>query len=218
MHDLAVEWITMMVMEYIVKAEALRAQVLKKIEDFVNGVITWFVNLHNQAMQKLSDFVTGVLAWFYQLHDEAIAKMQDVIAGITGVLNTFVNGAAQFGLNLLKNIASGITSGISNVKGAITNAVNVIGSFLPHSPAQEGELRHLNEYGGTIMSALSREMEAGIPALKATIAHVVQPIAQIGTPRILAVACIRSSCLLCSNNSRSLSTYNLLTSISMVRG
>ena len=109
--------------------------------------------------------------------------MQDVIAGITGVLNTFVNGAAQFGLNLLKNIASGITAGIGNVKSAMGNAISAIGNLLPHSPAKEGELVHLNEYGPTIMTALQQGLESGIPALKATIAHVVAPMAQIGTPQ-----------------------------------
>lgn len=173
------------------------------IPDMVNSIISWFGNLVSGAIGWIQSMVTiikeritvftfavivtvqswvnTIIKFFGNLGTQAASKISDMISTITGLLNKFVGGAANFGATLIKNFASGITGAIGNVTSAIGNVVGAIGNFLPHSPAKQGELSHLNEYGPSFVKGLSEGITKSKPMLEMAVQATIAPMAKAGS-------------------------------------
>lgn len=121
-----------------------------------------------------------VVAQFTGAWGKVKAALSSLWTNVTGVFNGYLKNMEDFGANLIKNLAKGITGAIGDVTGAIGNVTKAIGNFLPHSPAKEGELQHLNEYGPTIGKALVRGLQDQIPTVKAAMQVMVKPMAAAG--------------------------------------
>lgn len=176
------------------------------IPDMVRGIITWFVNLVTGAIGWIQNMVTTIrervimftmavivtvqdwvgriVSWFMNLHTQSVQKVQDMVAGITSTIQGLINNAENFGANLIKNFAAGITGAVGNVKTAIGNVVGAIGNFLPHSPAKEGELSHLNEYGPALVRGFATGIDANASIVQASMLHLVAPASGLGSPAV----------------------------------
>lgn len=127
------------------------------VSGLVQGVIAFFQNLFRTLVGHsiVPDMINSIIAWFTSLPGKAIAAVQSLLTLLTGFFSHLAALAIQWGVNLISGFVNGIRSMFGAVSSAIGGLASLIGSFLPHSPAKQGELSHLNEYGPNLVRGIA---------------------------------------------------------------
>jgi TP901 family phage tail tape measure protein len=141
--------------------------ILTKIQGFVNGAINWFEWWKTQAIQKAQDLINSIVTFFTNLPAQAVV----------------------WGSNLITGFINGINSMFSGLGTAMNGVVNYIGSFLPHSPAEQGELSHLDEYGPALVGGIADGMTKSADQ----VAKAAALIAQQAAPALTAIGYIHTA-------------------------
>ncbi len=131
------------------------SQGLTFISNLVSGVLSWMLQMEVRVLATVQLMVQIFLQWLDSLTGGAISKAQGVVAGITGVLGNLASLAVQWGQHLVQGFLSGVQSMFGAVGNIMGQLGNLIGSFLPHSPAKRGELAHLSEYGPSLVAGIA---------------------------------------------------------------
>lgn len=147
------------------------------IPDMINAIIGVFTGFITNATNMISGWVSGFVQLILSLHNQAISALQTMVSDMTSILMNFASGAAQFGQKLIQGIVGGITGSFGVLGNAMHNVVGFIGSFLPHSPAEQGELSHLDEYGPSFVKGFADGIANSIPMLQASLDSLMKPIA-----------------------------------------
>lgn len=101
----------------------------------------------------------GLIKGFVSLGMSGIRQLiQDGFGHIVSIIQGFGQAVFNAGANIVNMIANGIRSAIGAVVGAMGDVGNAIMSHLPHSPADEGPLRHIDKP----MPAMMRMFASGI--------------------------------------------------------
>jgi len=141
-----------------------------------------FTDMASSVGKKVSGMWSNVSSIFSNAWSNDISgPLTGLWNNVTGTINGWATDMLGFGATLIQNLASGISGAVGDVTGAIGNVMGAIGNFLPHSPAKEGELKHLNEYGPALVRGLSEGVERSIPQFKVAMTHLVQPAAALGS-------------------------------------
>jgi TP901 family phage tail tape measure protein len=81
----------------------------------------------------------------------------------------------QYGINMIQGFINGIGSMLGQVGQAAQNVMSTVGSFLGfHSPAAQGEGRHIVEWGTNMVKGFTQGIQAGMPLLNAQVSHMIQ--------------------------------------------
>lgn len=108
---------------------------------FLGGVAEWGGKLQNGLDQITGWWNSSVAQW-----GGALANGWNQIAGFFGTIGTGISNfaidvganAMKAGASIINGIVSGIRGAIGTVSKAMTDVMNTIASFLPHSPAKQG--------------------------------------------------------------------------------
>jgi TP901 family phage tail tape measure protein len=146
------------------------------LQSLVSGAISLFSSFASRAGSLAGNLVNSVVNWFGQLPGKVGSALQSMIGTATGILNGFVSTVFSIGANIVNGIASGITSAIGSVTSAISSVTSAIGKFLPHSPAEQGELAHLNEYGPNLVHGFSNGILGSLPVMRNAMDALTQPV------------------------------------------
>lgn len=115
--------------------------------------------IKNTISDKVSPIIQNVQSKWEQIKTNAVNKWGDIKSSIgnkvgeikTAVsdkFNELVNGAKTWAQNMMNGFVQGIKDKIKSVREATANVINNIKDFLGfHSPAKEGEGRHIVEWG-----------------------------------------------------------------------
>ena len=125
------------------------------VSGFIHGIIGYFTQLFNAIVGHsiIPDLINSIINWFAQLPGRMV----------------------QFGVNMVQGLINGIQSMFGAVGNTMSNLVSTIGSFLPHSPAKQGELRNLDAYGPNLVKGITSGIDRSSPILTASLTHLVQP-------------------------------------------
>lgn len=119
--------------------------------------------IKNTISEKISPVVQNVQSKWEQIKSNAVNKWGDIKSSIgdkvgeikTAVsdkFNELINGAKDWAHNMMNGFVQGIKDKINNVREATANVINNIKDFLGfHSPAKEGEGRHIVEWGENML-------------------------------------------------------------------
>jgi len=157
-------------------------QIMHWIQDLIgticNAVVNWFKWLWHTLVggSIIPDMINGIVSWFEQLPGRAGAAIQDLWTKAVNLFNSFLTDALNFGSNIVKGIADGITAGLHWIQGAITNVTQFISDHLPHSPAKMGPLVDLQNQGMEISNQISKGMVGGVPLINSAIGNMTKPI------------------------------------------
>lgn len=150
---------------------------LSLISNLVNGILQWFLTLELRAIATINIMVMAAIVEVQHLHDLAIqlvmqlvsqfitnlinlktqagTQIQNAVSNMTAILTGFVATCFSIGSNIIHAIGNGISGALGWLGGVMGNVGSFIGKFLPHSPAQRGELMHLNEYGPALVRGIA---------------------------------------------------------------
>ena len=80
-------------------------------------------------------------------------------------------------------IMGGITSRIPFLNGEMQNMMAQLKSWLPHSPAKQGPLMRLNEYG-PLVKGFAQGIDDSAGILNVSMSHLVAPASGLGSPAV----------------------------------
>lgn len=150
---------------------------------FVTGFWTTIVGIFTKLQDTLvghsiiPDIVNAIVKWFLDMGPRALGAVNTMVGLVIGAAHHLAGQMFSIGANIVNGMINGITSMFGAVGNTMSNLVATIGSYLPHSPAKQGELSHLGEYGPSFVKGLAGGIENSIPTLSATMTHLVRPMA-----------------------------------------
>lgn len=160
-------------------------------QDMLSGAWAGLKQMFSGGIEVLWNLIK--LLWANIAHTFSNAWQNSVVGPITsfwGKLTAFAAGwptqAVTWGKNLIQGIINGITGMFGSIGNTMHNLVGFIGSFLPHSPAKQGELSHLDEYGPSFVRGFAQGIEKSQPRLEASLKTLVAPIAMMQYARPIA--------------------------------
>jgi tape measure domain-containing protein len=164
------------------------ASVLSLVSGFISSAISLFVSLGANATMAVINAANQIIGAFNNMRSQAIGTVQSLVSGVAGALGQLAGIAANAGAAMISALVGQINAGVGWVSSAINNVVAAIGNVLPHSPAKEGPLRYLNEFGPAITGGLAAGIIRGLPAVQTAVNMMVQPIPTAVTGRVNASA------------------------------
>lgn len=159
------------------------------VSGFVDGVRGFFQALSDDIVGHsiIPDMVNSIVGWFVNLGPRALSAVSSVCAQIGSFFSGLASSAVSWGANLIGGFISGIQSMLGSIGSTMSNVVGFIGSFLPHSPAKQGELSHLNEYGPALMQGISQGIIHSKPMITQAMNMTLSPFALL-TPQAYSAA------------------------------
>lgn len=173
--------------EFFEEAKPLFEFLATAIAGVVNGVMaamTPIIQAVNSAIKTISEVVKALLALLkgdfsgFATHmKNALQSLLDTIRNLLqakleffkGLFSTFgvdiVGKAKQWGIDMISNLISGITSMIGNVKNAISSVADVISSFIHFSEPDQGSLSDFNSFMPDMMKQMAQGIRKGIPVV-----------------------------------------------------
>lgn len=125
--------------------------------------------------------IGGLLAGSFSLISEAFmalgGRVQEAFSNLFTGISEFIVGLAQgfisAGYNIIMYIVQGMQSAAGAIGDTIGNIFNIIGQFIPHSPAETGPLSQLPNFGAYFVDPLL----ATVPAVEAASVQVAEAVA-----------------------------------------
>ncbi len=157
----------------------------------IGGPILWIALLIYSHWNQILGFLKAAWAWVVDTAKSLWANVVAVFSGAWSNLQRAVQGlwqnlvhevsswpamAQQWGISLITGLINGIMGMFGNIGNAMHSVANFIGSFLPHSPAKQGELSHLNEYGPNLVKGVAAGIAASTPILQTSLNALVSPV------------------------------------------
>lgn len=187
------------------------------IGNLVMGVLQWFLNLemraiaiirlmisaaifefdhfYNQAITLVSQLVTQFVLNLINLKNQAGTQFHTMVSLLTGILQGFVSTCFNIGSNIVHAIGSGIQGALGWLGGVMQNLGGFIGRFLPHSPAEEGELSHLNEYGPALVRGFAQGILGSLGLMTPALSALTSSVHAAFSPQAMMLA-LQSSAMM----------------------
>lgn len=173
---------------WIVTAAKIAFAVLLLI---IGGPMLWIALLIYTHWNQIKSFLASAWAWVLStassLWANVVGVFHNALSGVSGAvlsiwnwINNFFGGLPakmlQFGINMIQGLINGIMNMFGSIGSTMNHLVGFIGSFLPHSPAKQGELSHLNEYGPALVMGFARGITRSQGTLHSAMAGLVSPM------------------------------------------
>lgn len=128
-----------------------------------------------QTVDDLKIAMGDAVAAFDQLGQipEILSGLKD---SVSGQFRELVDGALEWGGNMIDSFAEGITSKINAAKNAVSNVANTVKDFLGiNSPAKKGPLSELMDWGPNLVTTFADGMSSNMGILDTVFAGIVPP-------------------------------------------
>lgn len=172
----SITFITDLVTQIITWILNLSIKVLTLIAKFVTQFCALILKLEVQVLNTITQMVAVFLSWLDKMTGGSVSKAQALVQQITGILGNLGTLAMKWGQNLMQGFINGIGSMLGSLGNTMHNVVNFIGSFLPHSPAKQGELSHLDEYGPNLVRGIAQGITKSTPLLQSSMNALFKPV------------------------------------------
>lgn len=147
------------------------------VPDMCAAMLSAFLSLFSSVIGAIGSFVGQVIGDFQNLMGQAIGAAQGLVSGVAGALSGLGSIAASAGSALINGLVGSIQAGVGWVANAIGSVVATIDNMLPHSPAKEGPLRHLDSYGPALTHGFAEGIRRGLPEVRTAATLMVAPVA-----------------------------------------
>jgi hypothetical protein len=142
----------------------------------------------------------------------ATSQIGGFFHGLGSTISNFINGAVQWGANLIAGFIQGIESKIPGLTGIVNGVAGLIHNVLGiHSPAKEGPLSTADQWMPNMMNMFVHGIVSGSPAVSAA-AHgaALGMRGSFTSPSITSAQGIGAGVGAGGANGTSISTYNLI--------
>lgn len=140
-----------------------------------NKVVSFLQGIWKTISTDVGNLWTTISNFFVNAWSTYIATpLSNLWNRLTSWFGNLAKTAADWGKNLIQGFINGITGMLSNVASAAGNVASTVAKFLGfHSPAAEGEGRHIIEWGQNMVKAFVQGMALAQPTLNAQVQHMI---------------------------------------------
>ncbi len=110
--------------------------------DLVSAIVSKAESVGSAAKTLIQNFITGI----GNKLGEVKAKAAEIVDAIKSSIQSKVEEAKQWGIDLINNFISGIKSKFESLRKAISDAADVVASFLHFSEPDEGPLSNFHTF------------------------------------------------------------------------
>lgn len=146
------------------------------IPDLIKSIINWWLSLPSRLFEIAKDMINKVVTGI----QERVAAVKGVVSGLISDIVKFFTDlpkkALEWGKGLIKSFVDGVKSTVGSVTSAIGGVAGKIRDFLPFSPAKEGPLRRLPDFGSYILKPIEEVERGAAVRLGRALAHAVPQI------------------------------------------
>lgn len=170
---------------------------LTDVKNFIGGVFSWIGTQVHQKLTDAKNFVGGIFDALGTTVHQKLTDLKNVVGGIFSDIGTamhqkmidawnlvtsFVSGwpsqAFQWGVNLIKNLISGIGSMFSKLGSTVHDIAGNIAKFLGfHSPTEEGPGSTADQWAPNLIKMYAKGIEEGIPLVELSAQKLMKPLA-----------------------------------------
>lgn len=158
-------------------------RVTKDVWDIIKTVIDMSLKIIGDVLKLIMHIITG--DWKGAWNDIVdIVKtlfggigriISDILDGVWAIFSDAAKTALNWGKNLINGFIDGIKSKINAVKDAVSDVIGGVKKFLGfNSPAEEGEGRHIVEWGANMIGGFMDGVRSQIPSLRSLMTSAIQ--------------------------------------------
>ena len=146
-------------------------EVWQAIIDFISPILDDIKAKVEEIWNGIVDFLTPVIDVLKTIIDEAFQfiydnavqpllnlkdKVEEIFNGIKDFILEFVDGALDWGGDMINNFAQGITNGLDTLTGAIDDITGTLSANLEHSVPDEGPLSDDDKWMPDMMQSFAK--------------------------------------------------------------
>jgi len=158
------------------------------IPDTVGGAFSGLVDIVGSVLAGIPGALVGSFSIIAEAFMALGGRVQEAFTALFTGISEFIVGLAQgfvaAGYNIIMFIVQGMQSAAGAVAGAIGDIFNIIGQFIPHSPAEQGPLSQLPNFGAyfvdPLMATVPAVQEASMQVAEAAVMPAAQPASMSG--------------------------------------
>jgi len=147
------------------------------IPDTVGGAFSGLVDIVGNVLSGIPGALVGSFSTIAEAFSALGGRVQEAFSNLFTGISEFIVGLAQgfisAGYNIIMYIVQGMQSAAGAIGDTIGNIFNIIGQFIPHSPAETGPLSQLPNFGAYFVDPLL----ATVPAVEAASVQVAEAVA-----------------------------------------
>lgn len=132
-----------------------------------------FAGYSDNASVNLLGYFSSISTAFTSLGGKVQEAFSNLFTGISEFIVGLAQGFITMGYNIIMYLVQGMQSAAGAIGDTIGNIFNIIGQFIPHSPAETGPLSQLPNFGAYFVDPLL----ATVPAVEAASAQMAEAIA-----------------------------------------
>lgn len=167
---------------------AAATPILQAVNSITKTVTEVAKALFSLLKGDFSGFATHLKNALGNLLDTIKHLIDAKLAFFKGLFSTFgvdiVGKAKQWGVDMINNLVSGITSMVGRVRNAISNVADVIASFIHFSEPDRGGLADFHTFMPDMMKQMAQGIKQGIPSVENALSSLTGDMASILTPRL----------------------------------
>lgn len=171
--------------------EGLYKAVIKPVEDFVNGVIDWFIKLWDELVGHsiVPDMIDDIVEWFGSLGDKIFGPLKEFVNGVIQKFKTMWNDiktwfnanvapkfTKQYWLNRFETIRTAASEKLNAVKSAITGVWNTIKGWFSSNIAPKFTASYWSQKFNTIKDGARTAFNGLITIVENAINGIIRKI------------------------------------------
>lgn len=153
------------------------AGAVSSIPDTIGSAFSGAVDIVGSTLAGIPGALVGSFSMIAEAFTALGGRVQEAFTNLFTGISEFIVGLAQgfisAGYNIIMYIVQGMQSAAGAVGDAIGGIFNIIGQFIPHSPAETGPLSQLPNFGAYFVDPLL----ATVPAVEAASVQVAEAVA-----------------------------------------
>lgn len=148
---------------------------IKWVEKMYHEIIHWFEKLPGRVWKAVKQLWNNIKSSFHNGVNNAENAVRHLIHTISSFFSHLPGDALKWGENMMHGFVQGIENMFGAVGSAAHGAIKWAKKFLGfHSPAEEGEGRHIVEWGANMIHGFIDGINSAVPQLQTTLAGVLQ--------------------------------------------
>lgn len=153
------------------------AGAVSSIPDTIGSAFSGAVDIVGSTLAGIPGALVGSFSMIAEAFTALGGRVQEAFTNLFTGISEFIVGLAQgfisAGYNIIMYIVQGMQSAAGAIGDTIGNIFNIIGQFIPHSPAETGPLSQLPNFGAYFVDPLL----ATVPAVEAASVQVAEAVA-----------------------------------------
>lgn len=170
-------------------------QIVANIGMFVRRIGSQIAGEAKTLLEAGKTFFGGLLTGITGKISEIIGKVKEFVSNIGTTIHsgitTIINGAKNWGSDMIRNFVSGITSKWADLKGTVTNVANIIKSLLHFSEPDIGPLSDFHTYAPDMMDLFMKGINDNKKKLGDTVESAFDFKDSIQPPQLTATTQIK---------------------------